>query len=342
MRRATAVLMLAAALVAAGSGPAAAGPSFKKTLVPRGMAAYEWRQADRLSPTQARQRMAVLRASGFKTIYLDIGSYLDAAELPTTDQTRTARLLAVRRQLQRFVATATSLGLDVHALGGGPTWTLESHRYLGGKLVQLAGSYNLKVAGNERFKGVQFDIEPYAREGWFTDTEAGLQEYLTTVEEIMAAYRPLLERSANRDLQLGFAIPFWFDARGDAPDEVAFPPEGGEVKPAAYHLIDLLGDLPSAYLVVMSYRNFTGTSNGSIAHARDEFRYAARTGARLGLVVAQQYGPAPAGEEHITFAGQPRRNLTRAAAAIVTAFRRYPQFRGLAVDSVDAWLEAEP
>jgi hypothetical protein len=336
--------MLAAALVAAGSGLAAAGPSFKKTLVPRGMAAYEWRQADRLTPTQARQRMTVLRATGFQTIYLDIGSYLDAAELPTTDATRTARLLAVRRRLQTFVATATSLGLDVHALGGGPTWTQENHRYLGGKLVQLAGSYNLKVGPAERFKGVQLDIEPYAREGWFTNPGAGpgLQEYLTTVEEILAAYRPLLERSANRDLQLGFAIPFWFDARGDAPGPVAYPAMGGEVKPAVFHLIDLLGDLPSAYLVVMSYRNFTGTSNGSIAHARDEFRYAAQTGARLGLVVAQQYGPASPGEEHITFAGQPRRNLTRAAAAIITAFRRYPQFRGLAVDSVDAWLEAEP
>ena len=72
----------------------------------------------------------------------------------------------------------------------------------------------------------------------------------------------------------------------------------------------------------MSYRNFTRTSDGSIAHARDEFRYAAMIGARSGLIVGQHYGPAP-GEEHITFHGQPRWVFWRAAAEIALAFRRY-------------------
>jgi hypothetical protein len=58
-------------------------------------------------------------------------------------------------------------------------------------------------------------------------------------------------------------------------------------------------------------------------------------------VVGQQYGPAP-GEEHITFNGQPRSDFLRAAAAITIAFRRYRQFRGLAVDNVDAYLAADP
>jgi len=154
--------------------------------------------------------------------------------------------------------------------------------------------------------------------------------------DVVATYRTALERPVNRHLQLGFAVPFWFDARGDAPGPVSFD---GATKPAVHHLIDLEADLPGAYLVVMAYRDFTATSNGSIAHARDEFRYAAATRARSGLVVGQQYGPA---EQHITFNGQPRRDFLRAAAAISTAFRRYPQFRGLAVDDLDAYLAARP
>jgi hypothetical protein len=94
--------------------------------------------------------------------------------------------------------------------------------------------------------------------------------------------------------------------------------------------------------VVMSYRNYTRTSDGSIAHARDEFRYAAMVGASSGLVVGQQYGLPGPGEEHTSFRGRPRWMFKRAAAEITLAFRRYPQFRGLAVDDVDSYMAAGP
>jgi hypothetical protein len=144
-------------------------------------------------------------------------------------------------------------------------------------LVSLVGDYNTSVGHPERLKGVHLDLEPYTLEGWLDEenVEENLVEYLTTIEEIVSTYRSQLDRSANRGLQLGFAIPFWLDGRGDAPGPVTFD---GDTKPAAFHVIDLLSDLKGAYLVVMSYRNFTRTSDGSIAHARDEFRYAAMIG----------------------------------------------------------------
>jgi len=95
----------------------------------------------------------------------------------------------------------------------------------------------------------------------------------------------------------------------------------------------------------MAYRWFTGTSNGSIALARDEFRYAAKKGARSGLVVGQRYGPVPEdqpAEANTTFNGLPRWWFWRAAAEIALAFRRYPQFRGLSVDDLDAFMAARP
>jgi hypothetical protein len=248
------------------------------------------------------------------------------------------QLDAIRRQIQRFVATATSLGLAAHALGGGPTWTGE-RSYLGQSLVRLVGSYNAKVGAGERLQGVQLDLEPYIQPGWLDHPRENLGEYLTTLDGIVAAYRSVLTRRTSRHLQLGFAIPFWFDARGDAPGPVEFD---GVTKPAAHHIIDMVSDLSGAYLVVMSYRNFTHTSDGSVAHARDEFRYAATTGASCGLVVGQQYGPAAPGEEHITFRGKSRRAFARAAAEITLAFRRYRQFRGLSVDDVDAYMAARP
>jgi hypothetical protein len=344
LRRATALLVLAAML--AIGGPAAVATAheprsgFRKVRVPPSMAVYEWRNAGDLAPAEVQRRLRFLRANGFHTIYLDIGKYLDAADLPVEDPNRRLRMDSIRRQIKRFVATATSYGLSVQALGGGPTWTGELHRYLGPKLVSLVGDYNTSVGHWERLKGVHLDLEPYTLEGWLDEenVEENLVEYLATIEEIVDTYRSQLDRPANRALQLGFAIPFWLDGRGDAPGPVTFD---GATKPAAFHVIDLLSDLKGAYLVVMSYRDFTRTSDGSIAHARDEFRYAAMIGARSGLVVGQHYGPAP-GEEHITFHGQPRRLFWRAAAEIALAFRRYPQFRGLSVDDLDAFMAADP
>lgn len=343
MRRATAVLVLAALLAIGGpaAGAAAHQPrhwprqEYRKVRVPPGMAVYEWHNAGDLAPTEVQRRLRFLRANGFRTVYLEIGNYLDAADAADEE-----RLGGIRHQMRRFVATATGYGLSVQALGGGPNWFGDDRRYLGQLLVELVGDYNTRVGRSERFRGVHLDLEPYTLPGWLhpDHVEDNLSEYLTTIEGIVDTYRSELGRSANRGLQLGFAVPFWFDAAGDAPGPVDF---AGATKPAVHHLIDLIADLPGAYLVVMSYRNFTRTSDGSIAHARDEFRYAAMVGARSGLIVGQQYGPAP-GEPHTTFNGQPRSVFRRAAAEIALAFRRYPQFRGLAVDDIDAFMAAPP
>jgi hypothetical protein len=343
LRRATAVLVLAALLAIGGPAAGAAAHQarhwprheYRKVRVPPGMAVYEWHNAADLVPTEVHRRLRFLRANGFHTVYLEIGNYLEAAELEDEEL-----LAGIRRQMRRFVATATRYGLSVQALGGGPNWFGDDRRYLGQLLVELAGDYNTRVDRSERLRGVHLDLEPYTQPGWLDDdvVEDNLFEYLTTIEGIVGTYRSELDEPANRGLQLGFAVPFWFDGVGDVPGPVDFD---DATKPAIHHVIDLIADLPGAYLVVMSYRNFTRTSDGSIAHARDEFRYAAMVGARSGLIVGQQYGLSP-GEPTTTFHGQPRWVFRRAAAEIAVAFRRYPQFRGLSVDDIDAFMAAPP
>ena len=345
MRRTSAVLVLAAMLGFGAAPSRATAHPFpqqfrRQRMVAPAMAVYEWHNAGDLSAAQVTRRLRFLRASGFRTVYLEVGKYLDAAELPPGDPNRAERLAAVRGQIRGFVASAAGFGLSVQALGGGPTWTGEL-RYLGQELVELVGGYNTRVGRTKRFSGVQLDLEPYTQPGWLNDdvVQANLAEYLLTFQGIVDTYRDQLEREANRNLQLGLAVPFWLDGQGDAPGPVEFD---GATKPAVFHVIDLVADLRGAYLVVMSYRNFTHTSDGSIAHARDELRYAAKVGARSGLVVGQRYGPPGQGEERTSFYGRPRWVFRRAAAEIAIAFRRYPQFRGLSVDDVDAYMAAAP
>jgi hypothetical protein len=335
MRRAAGVLVLAA-MLAAGGGCLTAGAAAAAPLpAPRLVGAYTWHQAGQLTTVQLRRRFGFLRANGFRTVYLEAGDWVDAADQPRTSVTRQGQLDTIRGRLRRYVAAASGYGLAVHAVGGGPSWTGDLG-YLGELLVRLVGGYNAGVAAGERLKGVHLDIEPYVEGGWHDDTNSSLRTYLTTIAGIVATYRRQLARPASRSLQLGLAIPFWFDGEGDAPGAVDF---NGAVKPASRHLIDMLANLPGAYLVIMSYRNFTGWANGSIAHAANELWYA-KVKAKCGLVVGQQYGRVtPA---FITFNGYRRAVFRRAAAQLTAAFRRYPQFRGISVDDVDAYLAARP
>jgi hypothetical protein len=337
MRRATGVLVLAAVLVVAGGGLTAPAPAATAAApAARPMAAYDWHQVGQLSPATARRRFAFLRANGFRTVYLEAGGWVDAADQPLTSIVRRRRLNGIQRQLQAFVTAARGYGLAVQVVAGGPTWTGDLS-YLGELLVRLVGGYNAAVAPAERLQGVQLDIEPYVEGGWHDDTSTSLRTYLTTVAGIVGTYRAQLRRPGNRGLQLGFAVPFWFDGEGDAPGPVLF---NNATKSAVHHLIDLLAALPGAYLVVMSYRDVTGGPDGSIAHAANELWYAHKVKASCGLLVGQQYGDVePA---FITFHGQRRATFRRAAAQIGAAFGRYPQFRGVSVDDVDSYLAARP
>ncbi len=336
MRVATRILVCATAVVVLVGGSQWAGARPRAAARPPNhdaSAAYEWHGASRLTTREARQRLRFLHRRGFKLVYLDLGDYLDVADQPESWQQQ-RRIRKLRRHLRRYVADASRLGLAVHAVGGGPTWTDPPLRYLGLKLVRLVAGYNADVAASERLGGVQLDIEPYAVPSFFDDEDAALVAYLETLQGIVRTYRRVATQSANRRLQLGFAVPFWFDGRSGSPGPVPF---AGATRPAVHHLIDLVKDLGRAYLVVMSYRNFAKGADGSIDHARNELSYARSVGARCGLVVGQQFGDVQ--PPKVTFHRHDRRDFMRAAGQIGRAFGRFPQFRGLSVDDVDGYMQ---
>jgi len=195
MRRATAVLVLAAMLAIGGpavvSGAAAheSHSRYWKARVPPSLAVYEWHNAGDLAPAEVQRRLRFLRANGFRTVYLDIGKYLDAADASNQGLVR-----SLRGQIRRFVATAAGYGLSVQALGGGPDWFGDPRRELGPTLVNLVASYNTGVDQRERLAGVHLDLEPYTQLHWLEEpqVEGNLLEYLNTVKEIVGAYRAAL------------------------------------------------------------------------------------------------------------------------------------------------------
>ena len=334
IRRAMSAAVL---VVVLGAYPAAAGTSSPAgEPAPQGMAVFEWYRLSQVNTYVTEQRLSSLRREGFSTVYADIGEYLEAADQPESwrQQRQLSRLAG---ELRRFVARASSLGFAVHAVAGGPNWTAESHRYLGPMTLRLIADYNAQYP-DERIQGVQFDIEPYVEDSFWENVEVSLQKYLMTLQDIVDSYDDVLKQPNNQDLALGFAIPFWFDGEGDAPRAVGF---NGAVKPAAFHLIDMLRGFSKAYVLVMAYRNFASGDDGSIKHAFSELDYAskAREGAcACGIVIGQEFTRVT--PKKLSFWWTGRTAFRQAVADLTKAYGGLPQFRGVSVDDIDAYEAA--
>jgi hypothetical protein len=337
-RTATSIRLLVSAsvlLVVLGAHPAAATEG-SPTGDPagEGLAAFEWYRLSEVNENVSRERLWSLRGDGFATVYADLGEYLEEADEPESwSQRRKLRWLA--DDLRRFVARASRAGLAVHGVAGGPNWTAETHRYLGPKLLELVADYNAEAEPDERLQGVQFDIEPYVDPGFWDDVDTSLKDYLATIEGIVDTYEQVRGWPGNDGLSLGFAIPFWFDGTPEVP-EVDF---NGTRQAVAFHLIDLLGGLPEAYLVVMAYRNLTAGPDGSIEFVRGEFEYANRAGAACGIVIGQEFTPVT--PEKLSFWWTGRAAFRQAAEELVDAYGDLPQFRGISVDDMDAYQAAQ-
>jgi hypothetical protein len=313
-------------LVVLGANPGvAAAPS-------PDLAVFEWYKLSEVNARVSEPRLDSLRTDGFRTVYADVGEYLEVADQPASRKQR-ARLNQVERDLKRFVARASSLGFAVHAVGGGPDWTEETRRYLGPKLVQLVADYNEAAAANERLQGIQLDIEPYIDPSFFDDVEHSLQDYLRTLRRIVDTYGQVRTRPGNSGLRLGFAIPFWFDGVPEAP-AVEFGPQHKK-QPAAFHLIDMLRSLPDTYVLVMAYRNFTAGPDGSIEHVRREFDHASQAGAACGIMVGQEFGQVYPKKLSFWWAG--RAAFRQAAQEMAAAYGQRPQFRGISVNDMNAY-----
>lgn len=340
-RRATITSLLACAsvlLLVAGAYPAAAASSPSEVLQQHGFAAFEWYPLSQANAKVSDQRLSSLRRDGFKTVYADIGEYLEVADQPDSRTQRT-RLSQLNSDLKRLVSRASNLGLAVQAVAGGPNWTDASHRYLGPKLVNLVADYNAAAAANERLQGVQLDIEPYVDASFWDDVDASLKSYLWTLQTIVDTYKTARVQAGNSGLRLGFAIPFWFDGVPEAPAvEFGATASTRTTKPAAFHLIDMLRQLPEAYILVMAYRNFASGPDGSIEHARSEFDYASQTTAACGIVVGQEFTKVT--PEKLSFWWTGRAAFRQAALEIAGAYGQLPQFRGLSVDDLNAYLAA--
>jgi len=237
--------------------------------------------------------LAFARKQGVDTLFLQIGG-------------------GVRKESYRsFIRAAAKAGIQVHALSGHPDWALREHRNEAEEFLKWVVDYNREARAEERFTGVQLDVEPYLLDRWQTDQEA-------VVEQWMEGVRAWTEEARYNELAIGAAVPFWLDQIDH--------PSGTLKLPLGNWMVDQFD-----YLAIMAYRDVAGRIYEISKRTLNE---ADRQNKRVwvGVEVGEsREGPG------ISFHKQPLASLNREMKGLEELGRKHNSFAGIAVHSYEAW-----
>ncbi len=245
------------------------------------------------SPQVADEALAFLQRKRIDVVYL----YADAFQ---------GRNLLVQQpaRYRAFIRTAHARGIRVYALLG--SWYLHTERYVLPRhqrkavaMLQQVLDYNATAAPDERFDGVNYDIEPHLLDEWEDATRPRLlRGFLDMTAAMMEA-----RRRSGQALPIGPAMPFWWDG-------IALEWRGVR-KPVSEHVADL-----TDYVALMDYRNRAEGRDSILSHAEDEMAYADRIGKRV--VVGLEFNPGEPAK--LSFHGMDEAVFEREAAKVEAAY----------------------
>lgn len=184
-------------------------------------------------------------------------------------------------------------------------------------------NYNIASGPDERFDGVNVDIEPYISPD-FSALYPSLQiQYLEMTEKMIER-----RNAAGLNLPYGPAIPKWYDSSDRAKD-IAY---NGQTKWLSEHVQDL-----SDYISIMDYRDTADGSAGIIEGARGEIAYANAIGKPNSVVIGVETKDiANSGDpETITFREEGRTAMEAELDKVYAAFGSEPSFGGIAMHHYD-------
>jgi len=238
-------LLLAALIASAAAGARAAEPAG-----PRAIWTWEGESYAMLdSEGEAAQGIAFLKAKSVGTIYL----YADAWRGRNLIATQPERY---RRLLRRMHAS----GLKVYALLGSgylhtERYVLPRHRIDAIAMLKRVLDYNAQAAPEERFDGINLDIEPHILAEWSTRKMELLANFIELSDALMR-----VKAQSGQTLPMGPAIPFWLDGI-----QLEWQ---GKRKPVSQHVQDIYD-----YVALMDYRDHADGGDGLVSHAMDELNY---------------------------------------------------------------------
>ncbi len=267
------------------------------------------------------------KEQGVNVLYLSIDSYLDIYTLPDSlDKEKKKKQFS--DVLDQFLSIAKESGIVVDAEAGWRNWAEPGHMYKPFAVVNFVKNFN--VSHTHKFRGFQYDVEPYMLPGYKSSTE-GKQEALTNFTKLVDDTVYYLRGS---DLKFSVVVPDFYDKYDDMTPRFEYADKNDY---AFGHLLTVLDKRLGSSIIIMSYRNFAEGSDGSIDVSKNEMRTASRGRFYTQIVLAQETGDVePA---YITFHGTSKEYLNEQTTKLRSAFSSDRNFAGLAIHYANAYLE---
>lgn len=302
-------------------------------------AVWDWANINNHSASGLNEISNFLYMHQINTVYVDISSYADISKLKDETE-KNSQSEQLRQSINNYIGAMKKRNIKVLAAAGHTDWSMVNNQHIPLDIQDFVFDYNSNDNYPNKFDGVEFDIESYNQrhfeEASFTEKELVLNELLDTIDKIATKHSEYIEKTNNPEIELGFAIPYWFDNENENIKSVTWQDKTG---PTLFHILDRLNQLPKSNVVVMAYRNAALGNDGMVYHSRTELEYAKSKAPNVNILIGIEVNDVE--PQKITFYGKSLTELSSEVDKLYEEFNSNPTFGGTAINDLEGYMKME-
>jgi len=284
---------------------------------------WVWTPIMDMTPKYMESVISEAKANKVNVIYVSIDSYLDIFTMQKgTERDRLKNEFG--KKLENFINLANRNSIAVDAEAGWRNWAEEGNEYKAFAVVNYVKNFN--NAHKNKFRGFQYDVEPYLLDSYDKNKASVLKNFVALVDKTEYSL-------GTSTLRFSVVVPDFYDEKDKMTPKFSY---NGEKNYAFKHLLNILDKRENSSIIVMSYRNYAYGNDGSIEVSSNEMQTADRGAYDTKIIIAQETGDVP--PPYITFHNTSKKYLLREIGKIDASFSQYANFGGIAIHYANAFL----
>lgn len=281
-----------------------------------------WTPISRITPTYSEKIISGAKENGINVIYLSIDSYLDIFTLPD-GKDKDEKQKVFDETIEKFIDLSHRNGIQIDAEAGWRNWAETGNTYKAYAVLDYVLKFNKNH--KEKFRGFQYDVEPYLLDEYQSNKTSTLKNFLNLIDQSLVMLN-------NTDIELSVVIPDFYDGISGETPEILYKGKTLSVLEHLYNILDLRNN---SQIIVMSYRNHSLGNDGTIDISANEVAEANKHNTKV--IIAQETGDVI--PPHITFYKTSKEYYENQLQFIWKAFSNEKGFGGVATHYINSLLE---